>query len=145
MLAKRNNFNGLWNTPFGVFSKELDNVLNQLWREEEGDGEAIGLYPVDVHEDATGFYIDAELPGFTKDQVEVSLEDGVLTIHAERADEEKEGEVHLKERRFAKVRRSFSVPPTVDAASVEASLENGVLHLVLQKREDVLPRRIDIN
>ena len=101
-------------------------------------------YPVDVHEDDNHLYVDAEMPGFQKDDVSVTLEKGILSISAERNAEEKSGEKHLSERRFTKVARSFTLPVEVDENKVDAKLVDGVLHLTLHKKEEVKPRKIEL-
>ncbi len=112
----------------------------------EDNGATLGAYPVDIHEDDEHLYVEIELPGFTKDEVEATFENGVLSITAERKrDESHKGQVHLAERRFTRVARSFALPDTFDESNITARLDNGVLHLVLNKREEVKPRRIEVN
>jgi HSP20 family protein len=119
-------------------------------------------YGVDVYEDAEHLHLDAELPGFTRDQIDVTIDDGVLTITAERpaptvkpdvpngSNAGSNGETsqptwHARERRAARLARSFSLPKTVDGtAGVEAKLADGVLHLTLSKRPELKPRKITI-
>lgn len=131
----------VWDNPFDLL-RQFDRGLS------EWDDNAMGAYPVDIREDENALHVEAELPGFTKDQIDVSVENGVLTITAQRNDEakkEKKGEMHLHERRFARVSRSFSLPNTVDTGKVDAKLDNGVLHLTLTKREEVKPRKITVS
>ena len=142
VIRKRNR--PFWDGAFGVFPDFFDRPVEHG---EEGDGpsSAYGLYPVDIHEDDHGVYVEAELPGFTKDQVNVTLEGGVLSITAQRDQTpEREGTTHLAQRRFRQVNRRFSMPDSVDQQKVEAKLEDGVLHLKLGKRADVLPRKIEV-
>jgi len=117
-----------------------------FWRGAEGrPTEALGAYPVDIREDDTNVYVEAELPGFKRDEIDVTMEQGVLTINAQRKIEEKKGEEqHLTERRFTRVSRSFRLPTPVDENKIEAHLEEGVLTLSLPKREEVKPRRIEV-
>ena len=92
--------------------------------------------------------MDAELPGFKKDEIDITLENGTLTISAERSVQNKqegEGEYLLNERRYSRFLRSFTLPPTVDEAKVDAKLTDGVLHLVLNKREETKPRKITVS
>ena len=72
---------------------------------------------MDVREDADHLYVEAELPGFKKDQVEITLENQTLTIAAERTEEtqnQNNGDYLLNERRYNHFLRSFTLPPTVD-------------------------------
>jgi HSP20 family protein len=132
-----------WEDPISVMQREFDRAFNRLQR-YEGEGELTGAYPVDIREDQDRIYVDAEMPGFTKDQVHIMLEQGVLTITGERKAEQTEGEKHLTERRFTRVSRSFNLPTTVDESKVQAKLEDGVLHLTIEKKPEVKPRRIEI-
>ena len=140
-LIKRMERNGGWWTPMDMVRRELENWMGAPI--DEGR-ELVGKYPVDIHEDKDFVYVDAEMPGFKKEEVNVTFENGVLTITGERRVEEKKGDIHLTERRFTKVRRSFTLPNTVDEGKVEANLVNGVLHLKLHKKEEVKPRKIEI-
>ena len=115
-----------------------------------GDGgqwpeQTAAAYPCDIREDDNNVIVEAELPGFKKDEVEVTMEQGVLTINAQRKHEEHKGEEqHLTERRFTRVTRSFRLPTPVDENDVKAELDNGILRLTLPKREEVKPRRIEV-
>lgn len=139
----------LWNDPFENMHRDLDTLLTLRGLSSDGGtaAELIGNYPVDIREDADHIYIEAEMPGFKKDEVDVTLENGVLTISGQRKQEKKQGAgeaEHLSERRFTRVQRSFTLPTSVDEAKVDAQLKDGVLRLTLNKREEVKPRRIEV-
>ena len=106
--------------------------------------EMTAAYPCDIRETSDAVVVDAELPGFTKDDIEVNVEQGILTIRAERKHETGEGEHHLHERHYTRVQRRFSLPTSVDPNDVDAHLDNGVLTLTLKKKEEVRPRKIEI-
>ncbi|HEX7010854.1 MAG TPA: Hsp20/alpha crystallin family protein [Phycisphaeraceae bacterium] len=134
-------------SPFDLIQREIDRAFDRLWGMGGDGGYATAAYPVDIREEDEAIYVEAELPGFKKDQVEVSIEQGVLTINAAREEEKKEKEKgvrHLHERRFTRVSRSFRLPVAVDENKVEAKLDQGVLMLRLPKREEVKPRRIEV-
>jgi HSP20 family protein len=101
---------------------------------------------VDVREDDDHFYFVAELPGLNKDDVEVTLEDGVLTISGEKKDDRKEEKngYHLRERRHGKFSRSFRLPTEVDPNKVGAQLKDGLLTVTLHKAEAIKPRTIEV-
>ena len=132
-----------WEDPFQA---EFNRMLTRFLGDGGTETTALtGYYPVDIREDGDHFYIEAELPGFTKDQVNITLENGVLSIVAERRQEEQQkGETHLNERRFTRVARSFTLPNAVNESNVEASLQDGVLRIQLNKREEVKPRKIAV-
>jgi HSP20 family protein len=105
---------------------------------------------VDIREDQDHFYVEAELPGFKKDDIDITLENQTLTISAERSAENKEdgqktGELLLHERRYTRFVRSFTLPPTVDEQTVNAKLADGVLTVTLNKREETKPRKITVS
>ena len=135
--------------PFEMMHREFDGVLNRFLG---GDGASSGRAPrwapygVDVREDGDHFYVEAELPGFKKNEIDITLENQTLTITAERGGEEKQekGEYLLQERRFSRFQRSFTLPPTVDEGKVDAKLQDGVLHIPLNKREETKPRKIQV-
>jgi len=143
-IRKRNDLRNVWTDPYDTIHREFDSMLNRLWGDGGSSGQLVGAYPVDIHEDDDHIYVDAEMPGFAKDEVDVTLEAGVLTIQGERKVEEKSGSRHLNERRFTRVQRSFSLPSSVNESTVEAKLSDGVLHVTLNKREEVKPRKIAV-
>ncbi|MEX2670706.1 MAG: Hsp20/alpha crystallin family protein [Phycisphaeraceae bacterium] len=130
--------------PFEPFTRDIERMLG-AWN-AAGTSDVTASYPVDIREDDENIYVEAELPGFEKNEVDVTIENGVLTIDARRKREKAEdkGTQHLQERRFHHVRRSFTMPTSVDTNNVEASLDNGILKLQLHKSEEVRPRRIEL-
>ncbi|MBL7975190.1 MAG: Hsp20/alpha crystallin family protein [Candidatus Kapabacteria bacterium] len=102
---------------------------------------------VDVAEDKSNFYINAELAGMSKEDVKIAVnEDRVLTISGEKKQEEKtEDKNYFRvERRYGNFSRSFNIPETVDVANIAAKFENGVLHLTLPKTEPAKPSVTEI-
>jgi HSP20 family protein len=134
--------------PFEGIHRDFDTVLNRLFGAREGDGGAYWApYGVDIREDADHIYVEAELPGFKKNEVDVTLENQTLTISAERSEEKKEdkkGDMLLHERRYSRFLRSFMLPPTVNDQKVDAKLNDGVLTITLDKREETKPRKITV-
>lgn len=141
-----------------LLQREFDHAVNRLFY--GGGNSDLGTfapYAVDVREDADHVYVEAELPGFKKDNVQITLENSTLTISAERHEsreaprnngkhgEEDHSQWLLNERRFSRFLRSFALPPTVDERSVEAKLNEGVLTITLKKREESKPRKINVN
>jgi HSP20 family protein len=101
---------------------------------------------IDVAEKGDLFTIKASLPGMSPEDLNVTLEDNVLTIQGElREDETIEEETyHIRERRYGSFSRSLRFPVPVNANSIEAAYENGVLTLTVPKAEEVKPKRIEI-
>jgi HSP20 family protein len=130
-----------------MLDREFNRMLNRFWGSNAEVPSTLAPYAVDVHEDGDHFYVEAELPGFGKEDVDITLEDGVLTIRGERKSEEKTGgdkqPLHV-ERRWSRFERSFTLPTAVNENSVRAALNDGVLTITLDKREEVKPRKIQI-
>lgn len=134
----------IYRNPFDELQNELDRVIGSGW--SSGNAElATAAYPVDIYEGADAITVEAELPGFKKDEISVTLEQGVLSISAERSGDEAKGEKHLVERCYKRVARSFKLPIPVDESKVDAKLVDGVLTLRLAKREEAKPRKIEVN
>ena len=140
--------------PMELAQREFDTMLNRFFggREMTGGnsgGNFLAPYAVDVREDGDHIYVEAELPGFKKEEVDVTLENQTLTISAERreggGDGQKQGEHLLRERRYTRFLRSFTLPPSVDEQSVNAKLNDGVLTITLNKREETKPRKISVS
>lgn len=103
------------------------------WPELAAEENLSARYPVDVAEENGKILVDAELPGFEKKDIEVTVENGVLQIKAERKQEETKARKHLHERRFTRVQRRFTLPANVEDGKAVCKYENGVLHVELTK------------
>jgi HSP20 family protein len=122
----------------------MDRLFRSSWPMVAPDEEATASYPVDVTETDGKVLVDAEMPGFQRDDIDISLQDGVLNISAERKAEEPEGTRHLTERRFTRVERAFTLPANVDEEGVDATLQDGVLHIELPKAQESKGRKIEV-
>lgn len=137
--------------PFEAAQREFDTALNRFFGGRElpaTNGGGWAPYGVDVREDADHLYVEAEMPGFKKDEIDITMENQQLTISAERkteqTDGQKGGDYLLRERRYSRFLRSFTLPPTVDDQKVDAKLNDGILTITLNKREETKPRRIEV-
>ena len=101
---------------------------------------------VDISERKDAYVVDLELPGVKLDDLEIVFQDGLLTIQGERglAPDSADEQTHLIERRYGLFRRSITLPPHVNADAIEASLEDGVLRVVVPKVEEAKPKRIEV-
>ena len=101
---------------------------------------------MDVEEDADKIVVRTELAGIPKEDVSITLEDGVLTIAGEKkSDREMEDKnYHLVERSFGSFHRSITLPSGVDSEKAEASFENGILSIAIPKAEAAKPRKLEI-
>src|SRR5574337_112658 len=101
---------------------------------------------VDISETATEYQITAEIPDVKKEDVKVTLEDGVLTIQGTRRqeNEEKGKKFHRVERSYGSFVRTFSLPDVVEVENVKAEFKDGVLNLHLPKSEKAKPKTIEV-
>jgi HSP20 family protein len=139
--------------PSEIAQRDFDSILGRLVGGHMfGDGNYLAPFGVDVREDKDHLYVEAELPGFKKDEVDINLENQNLTISAEHresndsknTEKAEKPEWLLRERRYTRFQRSFTLPPTVDSQSVVAKLNDGILTVTLNKREESKPRRITV-
>jgi HSP20 family protein len=102
---------------------------------------------LDVAEQDDAYSLKASVPGMNPEDINITLEDNVLTIQGEVKSDEtvEEGKYHLRERRYGSFGRTLRFPVPVNADAVEANYENGVLTLRVPKAEEVKPKRIAIN
>ncbi|MGC3957700.1 MAG: Hsp20/alpha crystallin family protein [Verrucomicrobiota bacterium] len=100
---------------------------------------------VDIYATKDGYVLEAEMPGVTKDGLEITLEGQELTITGRQTEEAVSGEVLFRERHGADYRRVFELDPAIDTSRVAARLDQGVLFLTLPKSEAVKPRKIAVS
>lgn len=102
--------------------------------------------PVNIFETDEQYVVEADLPGVTKEGLEVTVEDNQLTIIGRRGDfqQEPNAEVLYQETRPGDFRRVFELDPTIDTAKINAKMQQGVLTLTLPKAEKVKPRKITV-
>ncbi len=136
---------------WGIFGDDLDNMFEGFFRPmrrltEASDGSFVPA--VDVIENETAYTVKAELPGVKKEDIDVSINNGVLTINGEtKSDEEdkdKEGRVIRRERHFGQYVRSMQLGGVIDESAVKATYKDGVLELELPKVEEAKPKKVDI-
>jgi HSP20 family protein len=113
---------------------------------DEGIARGAWAPTVDIYENKDQIVLEAELPGMNREDFELSIENNVLTLRGERRFEKRDesDNYHRVERSYGSFTRSFTLPQTVSSENVSAEYKNGVLRVVLQKREEVKARRIEI-
>jgi len=142
-----------WTDPFREFA-QLQDHLNRAFSNAYGrhdDGlltSGSWVPPVDIYQNGDHeLVLKAELPDMTREDIELTVDKGTLTIKGEKkfASDVKEEQFHRVERRYGTFSRSFSLPPTVDTAKVGADYRNGVLTVRLPLREEAKPRQIKVD
>lgn len=134
--------------PFTVLT-QLQRELDRFREGDESNGRvatAEWAPAVDIKEEENRFVIHADIPGVRPEDIDVSMEDGVLTIKGEKNTEAKTEKDSYKrvERIYGSFYRRFSLPDTADNESISAKCKNGVLDIVIPKREAVKPKKISV-
>jgi HSP20 family protein len=134
----RERVNRLFENAFGdaLAGEEREEVSRPSW-----------VPAVDIAETDAALVLFAELPGLSRDEVEITLEDNVLTVRGERrfADEETRESYHRIERAYGAFHRSFHLPANVRADKVKATFTDGILKIEVPKAEESRPRKIEIS
>ncbi len=138
--------------PFRELST-LQDRMNRLFNDQFGtitrDESLTGAFvpPVDVYEDENSIQVRMEVPGIEEKDIDIRLENQVLTVRGERKfeKEEKEENFHRIERRYGSFTRSFTLPATVNSEDVSADYDKGVLKIRLAKRAEAKPKQIKVN
>ena len=142
-----------WSDPFREFA-HLQDRINRAFTDAYGRSDE-GLMtsgswapPVDIYQNGDHeVVIKAELPDMTREEIDITVDNGTLTIKGEKklSSEVKDEHFHRIERRYGTFSRSFSLPQTVDAGKVAAEYRNGVLTVRLPLREEAKPRQIKVD
>ena len=123
-------------------------LLDTFFQDTVNNRRVSGFTPaVDLWETENSYKLEVALPGLKKENIHVEFQDGVLTVSGERAfsKEEKEHKYHRVENLYGKFRRSFQLPDHVDAGSIDAQFENGLLQITVPKVEEkVVKRQIEV-
>ncbi|HVF58006.1 MAG TPA: Hsp20/alpha crystallin family protein [Pyrinomonadaceae bacterium] len=114
---------------------------------DEGIAQGAWMPSIDIYENKDQIVLEAELPGMAREDFDLTVENNVLTLRGERRFEKRDDSdnYHRVERAYGSFSRSFTLPQTVSAENATAEYKNGVLRVVLQKREEVKARRIQIS
>ncbi|MDR3763375.1 MAG: Hsp20/alpha crystallin family protein [Acidobacteriota bacterium] len=135
LAALQDRFNRLFNEPYGGVTAQESLSAGSF------------VPPVDVYEDESGIQLKMEVPGIDEKDIDIRLENNLLTVKGERklAKETKEENYHRIERSYGSFTRSFSLPNTVNTEDVKASYARGVLTIGLGKRAEAKPKQIKVN
>jgi len=133
--------------PFFNLRNELSRLLANPWGAFDRQAEFFNDWApaVDLLEDKNNLYVSAELPGMRKEDIAISLQEGVLSITGERKEpERKDEQVHRSENWSGRFHRTLTLPKPVSADKVQARYRDGVLTVTLPKPEEAQPRQIQI-
>jgi len=126
--------------------------MNRMFRDSYGErDEALTTStfapPVDVYEDEHNVTLKIEVPGIDEKDIDVRIENNLLTVHGERKFEKEEKEENYRrvERQYGNFTRSFTLPNTVNTESVQANYDKGILKIQLAKKAEAKPKQIKVN
>lgn len=120
-------------------AKDPMKLFEDIWGDMPAPAASVPAFKVDISEDAEAFHIEAEMPGLKKEDIVLGVEDDVLTIKGERKkeSEEKGKNYHRIERTYGSFSRSFNLGEMIDQENIDASFDNGLLHIRLPKAQEV--------
>jgi len=132
-----------------AMQERVNRVFSDFYRGADDDVMRRGVWvpPVDIYNDGeTGLVIKAELPDVRKEDIDITVENHMLTIKGEKKMDGvvKDDQYHRVERVYGTFSRTFSLPPTVDTSRVDADYKNGVLTIALKIKEEAKPRQIQV-
>jgi HSP20 family protein len=139
--------------PFREFTT-LQDRMNRLFQDSygnQGREEALATSSfapaVDVYEDEHKITLKIEVPGIDEKDIDIRVENNLLTVHGERKFEKEEKEENYRrvERQYGSFTRSFNLPNTVDAENISADYDRGVLKVQLAKKAEAKPKQIKVN
>ncbi len=139
-----------WNPTVAYLNREpfarlFESFFNDAQGEEVSNRNWVP--PVDIQETTEGYRLQAELPGLTREDIDITLENNVLRLSGERKYERdvKKESFHRVERTYGTFSRAFALPQQVNGEGVQAAFENGVLTVTVPKAEQAKPRKIAIS
>jgi len=139
-------------SPWGELTslhEQMDQLFQQVFGETPArrDGGELLTLPVDIRQTGNAYILEASVPGFTPDEVEVTYDAGILTIRGERRSESQsgEGDYVRRERRSASVFRQISLPGEIQPDGIAAGFENGVLTVTVPRVPKAQPKRIPVS
>jgi HSP20 family protein len=133
-------------SPFSDLRNHINRLFDLSYPTRGAESFGDWAPALDASEDKDKYLVSVEIPGMKKEDINVTVHDGVLTVSGERKSEKSvnEGTVHRTERYFGKFSRSVSLPAAVKADKVAAAYRDGVLTVEIPKAEEAKPRQIDV-
>jgi HSP20 family protein len=134
--------------PAFSLRREIDRLFDDAFGGNGMRAQSAWVPPVDVRESESELALVFEIPGVTPEQIEVTTDNGVLTVRGEKREERKEGneqQYHLVERVYGAFSRSFQLPKNLDESKIDARFEHGVLTVRIPKAALPQPKKIQIN
>jgi HSP20 family protein len=127
-------------------NETFKDFFNDFWTQEPEEAPNLMAPAIDVSEDQNRIMVTAELPGMERKDVQVELKNGVLMMRGEKKQEteSKDKQYHRVERRYGAFYRALVLPETAETGKIDATLKNGVLTVLVPKREEAKPKQIQV-
>ena len=135
-------------TPVFSLRREIDRLFDDAFGGTASRNGTMWAPPVDVRESQNELTLSLEVPGVSPDQIELTIDNGILTVKGEKREERKEGDegqYHMLERTYGSFTRSFQLPKSLDESKIEAKHEHGILTIRIPKAALPQPKKIAIN
>lgn len=131
-----------------IFPSNFNTLVNSFFNEDVEENRGFNAFrpSADIKESNEAFQLKLAVPGVTKEDIKIELNNGILEINGERKSvvEENTDKYHLKEIRTGKFNRRFQLPDNINMNEIEANVENGILHINIPKTEEVKPKLISV-
>jgi HSP20 family protein len=130
-----------------VHSKNFSDIMDEFFNDSLNYRKDSFMPTVDISETENNFQVEVSLPGMNKDNINIDLDNGHLTISGERKfeNEETDKNYHRVESSYGSFSRSFQLPDSIDEESIDAKYENGVLNINIKKSEEKVKKQIKIS
>lgn len=129
-----------------IFGKRFSDIMDEFFNDAVANRQQTFAPSVDISETDKQYLIDVEVPGMDKKDIELNVDNNTLTISGERRFENKEEEknYHRVESSYGSFSRSFTLPDNVESESIQATYNNGILHITIEKSEQKMKKQIKI-
>ena len=129
-----------------VFNRRFSDIMDEFFNDAVATRQNTFAPSIDISETEKQFIIDVEVPGINKKDIDLNIENDMLTISGERSfEKEEEGkQYHRVESHYGSFNRSFRLPDNVDSETIKATYKNGILNITVDKSEEKLKKQIEI-
>lgn len=129
-----------------VFGKRFSDIMDEFFNDAVATRQSTFSPSIDISETDKQFIIDVEVPGMNKKDIDLNIENDMLTISGERSFKKEEDgkQFHRVESHYGTFNRTFRLPDHVDSESVKATYDNGILQITFNKSEEKLRKQIEI-
>jgi HSP20 family protein len=146
MLLRTRRFNLPTTDALAAMQREMENIFGRVLSDVSENGGAVRGWraPVAMWDDADKVFLEVEVPGVSKESIDLTVHNGIMRVSGERKAPEGERNYWVNDRAYGAFDRTVTLPEDVDPESIDARLCEGVLHIVLSKRPEAQPKKITV-